>query len=158
MKKILSMVLGILCLAQAAVAKFDLVVALGGGDARKTAAVAAVKRGDSANILFTGDPDVAAEYVEFGVPGNVNGVVPPLISTDTPGDMRLIRKVLASRGWVSLEIFDSSYHCARSELLASRILGPFYSPKFVCPPQSVSFWVKLNEARLYAQEFLTIWR
>jgi len=99
-----------------------LIVALGGGDARKQKAIELSNATPDSRILFTGEPDLMAMYTKWHVK---NGVFTRYISNNTQQDMIQIWQAnldLGFQGYNSILIITSNYHVPRAKVWASRFL------------------------------------
>lgn len=99
-----------------------LVVALGGGDARKQKAIEISNSIPDSFILFTGEPDLIGMYTKWHV---TNGIFTRYISTNTQQDMIQIWQAnigIGFHGYDSIIIVTSNYHIPRAKLWAQRFL------------------------------------
>jgi hypothetical protein len=144
-----------------------LVVALGGGDARKVKAVELLKSTAGAVLLFTGEPsdelgrtiqyEEAVKlhdlYLKFGAPG---GVIPLVVSHDTISDFRVIYDVMVGARITNAVIVDSDYHAPRSKMIASMILSPYFNYSFVTVPTPGGVKYRFGELIAMIRNFITL--
>lgn len=133
---------------------YDLVVALGGGEDRKVKAVQLFQGGQADYILFTGEAlaTLPALYALHGV----NGVMPSSQSTNTIQDFQVIRAVMQSMKFTSVQIVDSGYHAPRSKMIAGVLLYPYYNYTFVTVPSPATKAQLFSEAIATIRNFITL--
>lgn len=132
----------------------NLIVALGGGDDRKKAAVLMYKQGYGEHILFTGEPNIAQIYSEFGV--GAEGIYPVLTSTDTISDVAEVQDTMNRNHFTSAIIVDSNYHLPRTKLLFSRLFQYSASISFAGVNTPVTWKQQLNELAAYVIAYFTV--
>jgi uncharacterized SAM-binding protein YcdF (DUF218 family) len=141
---------------------YNLVCALGGWDPRKTAAVSVQKSGGANMILFTGEPisrppgvTLYTLYEQFGA--NMSQIItPPYISTDTPGDVRVIQAVMQANNFTSVLVVDSNYHLPRTKMLFGRIFKWSATVAYQGVNQPITFAQQMSELGAYIREYMTI--
>lgn len=115
---------------------YDLVCALGGGDDRKRKAVELLNQKQASYILFTGDFNQSAEYIQFNVLGQ--GIYTNLISHDTYSDAEQIEEAMKSNNFNSLTIVTSNYHIPRVKIIFNRELSA-YALNYIGVPSPFDF-------------------
>lgn len=110
-----------------ALAKADMIVALGGGDDRKIKAVELFHKGEAKTLLFTGEEHPKEIYAHW----KVQGIIPDHVAKDTPDDFRVIRHEMTKRHFTSVIVVDSDYHLPASTTFAKQILPKSYTVRFV---------------------------
>jgi hypothetical protein len=132
----------------------DVLCAFGGGDLRKQEAAKEYIDKEGRVTLFTGEPlsTLPTLYQQYGV----TGITPKRQSKDTPDDLRVLKEVMAERGFTSTRII-TGINCFRAKVLAPRILGYAYHYEFVCVNEHPSLWRRFIEGITTVRQFFTVW-
>lgn len=132
----------------------DLIVALGGGDDRKQAAILLYKQGYGHNILFTGEQNLPQLYKQWGI--GIEGIYTNFISTDTITDVVQIRDAMLQNKYLSAIIVDSAYHLPRTKMLMSRTFCYGASVTYSSVATKVNWKQELGELAAYIREYITV--